>query len=425
MKQRNYLLALALLALFIASGVVYFRAFVVQKPFGIILFVGEGLVPSQLTAARLYDGGADRRLAVDSLPNVALLSTHAADFAVPDAAAAATALACGVKVNHRALAIDPQGKAWPTLLELARQHGRATGLLTTGCLTDPAPAAFYAHTADQRDRDGIARQLVDQAGLDVVLGGGEADFLPELKGGRRHDERDLVLDERRQGCTVLRGLDELEAVPAWLSPKLLGLFAPDAFAFGDQLTAGSRQPALAEMVRQAIEVLQRKRGGYVLVVAAGLTGRAALANQGERLMQQLVELDRAVGVALQYAGAKTLVIAAGGEATGGFALNGYPLRQDRGVSLLGMNAEGLPAITWATGPNGPGGPSLPAPGAGNAPPAPPAARPGTPAEPAAFSTPYAANVAEDAIAAGFGPGSEKLRGFLDNTFVFDLIRANL
>jgi alkaline phosphatase len=414
MKRRNYLLALALLALFGAAGVVYFRSYVLPKPFGIILFVGEGLVPSQLTAARLYDGGADRRLALNSLPNVALISTHSADFAVPDAAAAATALACGVKVNHRALALDPQGRTLPTLLELARQHGRATGLVTTGCLTDPAPAAFYAHAADQRDRDGIASQLADRAGLDVVFGGGEADFLPELKGGRRHDERDLVLVLQREGYTVVRGREELNALPAWPSPKLLGLFAADAFAFGDQLSAGSRQPALAEMVRRAIEVLQRKAGGYVLVVDAGLTGRAALSNQGERLMQQLVELDNAVGVALQYAGAKTLVIAAGGEATGGFALNGYPLRQDRGMSLLGTNAEGFPAITWATGPNGPS----PVPAAAGTPsPA--------PAEPAAFYTPYSANVAEDAIAAGFGPGSEKLRGFLDNTFVFDLVRANL
>jgi alkaline phosphatase len=424
MKRRNYLLALALLALFIASGVFYFRAFVVQKPFGIILFVGEGLVSNQLTAARLYDGGADRRLAINSLPNVALISTHAADFAVPDAAAAASALACGVKVNHRALAVDPAGQPLPTILELARQHGRAVGLVTTGCLTDPTAAAFYAHTADQRDRDGIAAQLAEHGNLDVVLGGGGADFLPELKGGRRHDAADLVLEMTRGGYTELHGVEELNAVQAWLSPKLLGLF--------------SSQPRLADMVRQAIEVLQRRAGGYVLVVDAGLIGRAAVQNQGERVMQELVELDRAVSVALQYAGAKTLVIVAGGEAAGGFALNGYPLRQDRGVSLLGMNAEGLPAITWATGPNGPNGPQAEKPadrtgppppsaegGGGPQPPPPPPEPAKVPAEPAAFYAPGAANVADDAIVAGFGPGSEKLRGFLDNTFVFVLIRSQL
>ena len=418
MKQRNYLLALALLALFVASGVFYFRSYVVQKPFGIILFVGEGLVSSQLTAARLYDGGGDRRLAIDSLPNVALLSTHAADFAVPDAAAAATALACGAKVNHRALAVDPQGRSLPTILELARARGRAIGLVTTGCVTDAAPAAFYAHTADHRDREAIAAQLATHAGLDVVLGGGGGDFLPELKGGRRHDSRDLVLEMSRNGYSILHGVEDLGAVQSWLSPKLLGLFNADAFNFQDQRKAGSPQPALADMVGQAIEVLQRRTGGYVLVVDAGLTGRAASQNQGERVMQELVELDHAVSLALQYAGSKTLVIVAGGEATGGMALNGYPLRQDRGVSLLGMNAEGLPAITWATGPDGLTT-AAPAPQPG------PAAGGKSVAEPAAFYNPYAANVADDVIAAGFGPGSARLRGFLDNTFVFDLIRSEL
>ena len=170
MRQRNHLLALVLLALFIACGVLYFYRYAQQKPFGIILFVGEGLVSSKLAAARLYDGGADRRLAIDSLPNVALLSTHAADFAVPDAAAAASALACGVKVNNRALSTDPAGQPRETLFETARRHGRAIGLVTNGRLTDPTPAAFYAHTADCRDRAPLAVQLAKRARLDVIFG---------------------------------------------------------------------------------------------------------------------------------------------------------------------------------------------------------------------------------------------------------------
>ena len=85
------LLALTLLALFVLAGVFYFRSYVTAKPFGIILFTGEGLVSTKLAAARIYDGGADRRLAIESLPNLALITTHAADFAVADAASAAGA----------------------------------------------------------------------------------------------------------------------------------------------------------------------------------------------------------------------------------------------------------------------------------------------------------------------------------------------
>jgi alkaline phosphatase len=435
MRQRNYLLALVLLALFAAFGVFYFRSYVVQKPFGVILFVSEGLVSGKLTAARLYDGGADRRLALQSLPNVALISTHAADFAVADAASAAGALASGRKLNHRAAGLDPEGKRLRTLLELARERGRVVGLVTNGSLTDATPAAFYAHTADSRDRAALAAQLADakDGAPDVILGGGGGDFLSDLKGGRRKDARDLTLEMTQRGYTLLRSSADLSGIQPWLGPKLLGLFNTDALGFRDQNNEQSTQPTLAEMVRQAIEVLQRRAGGYLLVVDAGLVERASQLNQGERALQELVELDRAVAVALQYAGDKTLVVAAGGQSTGGMALNGYPLRQAWGVSLLGMNASGFASITWATGPKGPAASpapaSSPAPGSGDAAPsASPSPSPSpanAPSEPAAFLAPAAANVAEDAIAAGFGPGSERLRGFLDNTFIFELISEQL
>ncbi len=411
MKQRNHLLALALLALFIGSGVLYFRAYAEQKPFGIILFVGEGLTSSRLAAARLYDGGADRRLAINSLPHLALLTTHSADFAVPDAASAASALACGAKVNHRTLGIDPAGRKRATLLELAKQRGRATGLVTNTRLADPTPAAFYAHAADCRERAPLAVQLAE-ASLDVMLGGGRNDFEP-VPGGTRRDGRNLVRELTGRGYKSLANTSDLlsEVAPA-LGPKLLGLFGTEGLAFGGQAPADGSQPRLANLVRTAIETLQKRAGGYVLVVDAGLIERAALANDGEHALQETLELDRAVDQALQYAGSKTLVLVAGGESTGGMTVNGYPLRQDHGVALLGMNASGLPSLAWATGPAGP-------------PPTPNTAPSPTPPAPAAFYAPYAANVADDAIAAGFGPGSERLRGFVDNTFVFELIRSQL
>ena len=62
MKWRNQLLALFCLLAFAGVGVLYFQHWVVQKPFGIILFVGEGLSPARLAATRTYAGGADTRL---------------------------------------------------------------------------------------------------------------------------------------------------------------------------------------------------------------------------------------------------------------------------------------------------------------------------------------------------------------------------
>ena len=105
MNLRNQLLALFCLLVFIAAGVLFFHTWVVQKPFGVILFVGDGLVTGNLTAARLYDGGADHRLTMDTLPHLALVTNYSNDFAVPDSPAAASAIASGVKVNNGVIGI--------------------------------------------------------------------------------------------------------------------------------------------------------------------------------------------------------------------------------------------------------------------------------------------------------------------------------
>lgn len=179
MKLRNQLLALFCLLLFAAFGFFYIRLWVVQKPFGIILFVSDGMVVSHLSAARLYQGGGAEKLGMDGFPHLALVRNTALDYAVPDSASAATALSTGTRVNHRNVATAPDGTALKTLLELARTQGRSVGLVTTGLLADSTPGAFYAHVADSRDRDRIASQFVDNAALDVALGGGAADFTPE------------------------------------------------------------------------------------------------------------------------------------------------------------------------------------------------------------------------------------------------------
>src|ERR1700681_93691 len=106
MKWRNQLLALFCLLGFGALGVVYFQHWVVQKPFGIVLFIGEGLAPGRLAATRVDASGADGRLALDSMDNVALLKNYSNDFATPDQAAAATALATGARVNNHTIALD-------------------------------------------------------------------------------------------------------------------------------------------------------------------------------------------------------------------------------------------------------------------------------------------------------------------------------
>ena len=404
MRLRNQLLALVIFAGFLALGTFYIRFWTAKRPFGIILFVSDGLVSRHLAAARLYSGGADERLQIERhFPHLALVRNDGLQFAVPDSAAAATALATGHKARHRALSVTESGAALPTILELAREAGRNTGLVTTDRFTEASTAAFFAHTTDATARDPLAAMLVAAPGFKVLLGGGMGDFLPTSGGGFRTDQQNLLAKLTSPTWDVVTKKAELENAAAYRDGTLLGLFAPGPLASGKQRDeSASAEPSLSDMVRRAIQCLETDRDGYVLVVDETLISRAAMINDGEMLLRETAELDKAIETAIQYAGERSLVVAVGRNSAGGFALNGYPLRQDKGIALLGPTPEGTPAITWATGPN-----------AKDA------------AQPSAHTVPAALGNAEDVIAVGRGLGAEKIRGFMDSTAIFELLRSSL
>lgn len=409
-KTRNRLLALGCLLVFLALGGLFYINWVVQRPFAVIVFLADNLTPSVLTPARNYQGGADHRLQIEKFPNIALVTTHANDFAVPDAAAAASSIATGQKGNNGMLGVNAGKGALPTLVEIARQRGRATGIVSNASITDATAAAFYAETSDPLDYPVIARQLVESQGVDVIMGGGAADFVSDGQGGRRNDARDLIQEMRDKGYDVVRSESELEGTPSWRSPKTLGLFSMGNLNFADEFAAEAGQPSLSTMVRNAIRLLQYNARGYLLIVDAGLAGKSAAQNEGERTLREILALDDAVAEAVRYAGPKALILVVGKRNVGGLRLNGYPFRNDKGVGLLGINAQGAPSITWSTGPES---------GTRTSPEGP------VSTEPAASKRAAAIGVAEDAIAVGSGPGTEALRGFQDNTEIFRIVQKEL
>ncbi len=349
-KARNKVIFLTCLFAFAGLGVVLYREWVVQKPFAVILFVSENLTPSQLSAARLFAGGSDSRFSMESMPHMALASARAKDYAVADTAAAATSLATGQEVNRGSLALSAGGQPLETILQAARRAGRATGLVANTPLTDAAAAAFFARASDARDPAAIALQLLEDGMPDVMLAGGAAQLAPQEQGGTRRDGRDLLLEMRQRGFDIARTKAELDSTPGWRAPRLFGVFAEGDLAFAEDQSRYPTQPRLADLVKKAIELLQYNRKGYLLVVQAGLAGRAAQQGRAETLLREIRELDDAVSAARQYAGENSLLVVAGLGSTGGLRLNAFSFASDRGIAVLGPSATGAPAITWSTGP---------------------------------------------------------------------------
>ncbi|MCB1566589.1 MAG: alkaline phosphatase, partial [Xanthomonadales bacterium] len=131
----------------------------------VILFIGDGMGISTVTAARILEGqqhgatGEENRLSFEQFPWTALSKTYSVDGQTPDSAPTMTAMMSGVKTNQGLIGVDQatvyndcasgQGHEVVSLLELAESAGLATGIISTARITHATPAATYAHTANR------------------------------------------------------------------------------------------------------------------------------------------------------------------------------------------------------------------------------------------------------------------------------------
>ena len=211
----------------------------------IILLIGDGLGPSQFGAAWLYSSRALHKdlhlVQVMQSGRTGYIVNDTADSMVTESAAAATQISCGVRVPARAVGMGPDGKTpCKTILEIAKEKGMATGLVTTSGITDATPASFAAHVEHRSDEASVAAQQL-KLGVDVLMGGRKRFFLPEAKGGNRKDGRDLTTEAINAGYVVVANADELQKTNG---PRILGLFNMANMAL-DIDRATTQEPSLA------------------------------------------------------------------------------------------------------------------------------------------------------------------------------------
>lgn|GEM_PF-268163 len=277
----------------------------------VILFIGDGMGPGQLAAGQVAKGGP---LVMESMPVRATVTTTSWGGNITDSAAAATALATGHKTVNGAIAVLPDGTPVRTILEAARDAGWLVGIVTTCSVTDATPAAFATHVESRRETRKIAEAMVG-AGIDLIMGGGAADFLPTLfvKG------RAPIDLARELGYSVAldrKGFDEASSLP------FLGLFATTDLDYERDRDPG-RQPSLAEMTQKAIRLLSSTDNRFLLIVEGGLVDHACHDNDIEALFGEMRALDDAVAQALAFARERndTLVVVTADHETGRLSMS--------------------------------------------------------------------------------------------------------
>lgn len=217
------------------------------KAKNIILFVGDGMGISTVTAARILAGekaglaGPERgSLHFETFPNVALSKVYQWDQQTPDSAPTATAMHTGYKTRESMLGVNhtinrkecrasvTTAKSVKNIAEFAAEQGKSVGFVSTARITHATPASGYAHisardwetnrevaaastcaavAAAERVAD-IATQALNPANaalktqLKVLMGGGRRGFLPTTVTdpeyptvtGRRTDGKNLTAE---------------------------------------------------------------------------------------------------------------------------------------------------------------------------------------------------------------------------------------
>ncbi|MCH7662760.1 MAG: alkaline phosphatase [Chloroflexi bacterium] len=315
---------------------------------GIILFIGDGMGLTQRTAGRWVMVGQDGLLKMDQMQVAGWAQTRAFQNPVTDSAAAGTALASGVKTRNGRIGVDPDGQAVTTILEQAQQRGWATGLVTTTMIAHATPAAFAAHVSERSNMTEIASQMLALQ-VDVLLGGGEHDWLPSGATGchpgfgTRDDGRDLVDEAQAVGYTYVCEVEELLAVDTASTTRLLGLFAGEGFG-------RPFSPTLAEMTQVAIAILSQDEDGFFLMVEGGQIDWAGHDNDPEGVFGSMAGFDAAVAVGQAYLQTEVnkLMIVTADHETGGMSIYFESTGSFREDGPFEMPDGTLFYVTWGT-----------------------------------------------------------------------------
>jgi alkaline phosphatase len=268
------------------------------------------------------------------------------------------ALAPAADGGSRCLSGPMSGSPVPTLLELAKARGLATGVVTTTSVTDATPAATYAHACHRKLQNQIAAALVPGgagynaalgSGVDLVFGGGAQYFQPVASGGKRLDGRDLLAELQGRGYRVAKDAAGFNALAPSSQPAI-ALFAQDDLAY-DAERDPVRQPSLAEMTRKAVSLLGQKGDkGFFLMVEGGLIDHALHATRAKRALQETAAFDAALKAAIEEMqkvdpGLKHTLIVATADHDHTLLINGYSPRSGKTTpdnpGVLGL-VRGLP-----------------------------------------------------------------------------------
>ncbi|MDM5312030.1 alkaline phosphatase [Peribacillus frigoritolerans] len=285
----------------------------------VIFLIGDGMGVSYTSAYRYLKDNPGTKVAERTEFDKYLVGqqmTYPEDSAqnITDSASAATAMSAGVKTYNAAIAVDNDKSEVKTVLEAAKEKGKATGLVATSEITHATPASFGAHDENRKNMNSIADDYYNELikgkhKIDVLLGGGKSNFVrPDVNLAKafEKDGYSYVTDKNQ----MLKDKNE----------QVLGLFASEGLP--KMIDRPSETPSLADMTSSAIQRLNKDKEGFFLMVEGSQVDWAGHDNDIVGAMSEMEDFEKAYKAAMEFAkkDKHTLVVATADHSTGGFSI---------------------------------------------------------------------------------------------------------
>ena len=280
----------------------------VKEPSGkkiknVIFMIGDGMGFEQVSVGWVANGG---QLNMDQMPVLGASRTYATDQLITDSCAGGAALATGKKTKYGYIGVDEEGNPVESTLQHAKRLGKKTGVTVTCRINDATPADFSVHGTSRKDEEGLSAQYVD-ANVDFISGGGTHFW------NQRSDGRNLIEEMKAKGYTFV---DKWQDIAGAQGSKFLGLYGEY-----DLEPSLDRGPVLLESTKKAIEMLDNKKGFFLMIEGSQIDDYAHKNKVGQ-MCEELFDFDKTLGYVLEWAAkdGQTLVVVTADHCTGGLTL---------------------------------------------------------------------------------------------------------
>ncbi|TLD70565.1 hypothetical protein FEM03_12660 [Phragmitibacter flavus] len=292
------------------------------KARNVIFMVSDGMNHGALTLAKNYRSLFEQKSThwtqlYRERPIVrALMETFSANSIVTDSAAAASAWGAGHRVQNGKINVLHDGRHATPLHQVLQKAGFKTGLVSTATITHATPAGFAANAESRASEEIIATQYLDRR-VDVLLGGGQKFFSPQLCQWYRDAGYDLVQNR-----------DALLKLPAGKTDRLLGLFSDSHIPFtidrNHDAKLAAEVPTLAELTQVALNRLAPSANGFFLLVEGARIDHAGHHNDAAASIHDQLAFDDAICTVVEFIDKHpdTLLIITTDHGCGGIQMNG-------------------------------------------------------------------------------------------------------